>query len=133
MNNLFKTEKANYALYGFLFGLLFPIFGTLLQVFLEFPNISLTNIVQIQLKFPLLWIIDTAPLWLSLFAMFGGIQLDRINAHNKSLEHEVEEKDIKLKEEHEKEKLLIIEKADAFLEMEDSKMKIEELEKELIH
>lgn len=129
----FKTEKRNFALYGFLFGAIFPITGTMLQILLEYSNISIGNIIQIQKEFPLLWIIDTAPIWLSLFAMFGGIQLDKLNAYNEVLEHEVEEKDHELQEEHEREKMLIIEKADAFLEMEDSRMKIEELEKELVH
>lgn len=133
MFKVFKTEKDNFALYGFLFGSLFPLFGTLIQTLLEFNNVTVSNIIYVQQTFPLLWIIDSAPFWLSLWAMFGGIQLDKINAYNESLEHEVEEKELELKEEHEREKLLIIEKADAFLEIEDSKMKMEELEKELVN
>lgn len=132
MKKVFRSEKFNFALYGFIFGAIFPIFGTILQIRLEFTRITLEHIVHVQKEFPLLWIIDMAPFWLSLFAMFGGIQLDKINAHNESLIHEVEEKDTELKKEHEREKMLIIEKADAFLEMEDSKMKLEEMEKELI-
>lgn len=133
MKKIFSREKLNFALYGFLFGTLFPIFGTILQIKLEFSTITLVNFIHVQKEFPLLWIIDMAPFWLSLFAMFGGIQLDRINGYNKYLLHEVEEKDLELKEEHEREKMLIIEKADAFLEMEDSKMKLAEIEKELVH
>lgn len=129
MIKFFKTEKINYALYGFVFGAMFPIVGTIVQSLLEFSNITISNIIYVQKEAPLLWIIDTAPVWLSLFAMFGGIQLDKINLYNQMLENKVEEKDHELKKEHEREKLLIIEKADAYLEMEDSRMKIEELEK----
>lgn len=132
MKKIFKIEKLNFALYGFLFGSLFPLSGTLLQCNLNFSEITIKNIISVQQKVPLLWIIDTAPLWLGIFAMFAGIQLDKINAYNNYLKHEVKEKTAELEDEYKREKQLIIEKTDAILEAEESKMKIEKLEKESV-
>lgn len=118
MKKVFSTEKLNCALYGFIFGSIFPFIGTIVQTEITYQTLSFKSIILVHMNTPLLWIIDTAPFWLSLFAMFGGIQLDKINAYNKTLEHEVEEKVDALNDEIQKEKKLIIENADAYLELE---------------
>lgn len=49
-------------------------------------EISFENFLMLQKTDPLLWIIDTAPLFLGVFASFGGIQLDRLADKNEELE-----------------------------------------------
>ncbi len=59
-------------LFGTLFGLLFPILGTLLLVLEKKAPFSTVGIVSLHTQNPLLMIIDTAPFWLGLFAFFIG-------------------------------------------------------------
>lgn len=77
-------ERYNYALYGALFGLCFPVIASLIYM-LELGGISLETFVHAQ-STPLLWIIDTAPVFLGLFAYFGGLQMDRVKNQNQKLE-----------------------------------------------
>jgi two-component system cell cycle sensor histidine kinase/response regulator CckA len=75
------TPSANrYSLYGALFGACFPLFATLLAAYLAHGALDLAAVVAVQRASPLLWIIDSAPLWLGLFAWFGGVQMDRVQA-----------------------------------------------------
>jgi len=68
-----------YILIGVFFGLLFPIGATLLSI--ESANLdrNFANVLTMQVSDPLLWIIDTAPLFLGLFAAVAGRRQDRIN------------------------------------------------------
>lgn len=52
---------------GFLFGCLFPLLGTLLEC-LRLGDVSLAGIVRAQESAPLLWIIDSAPVVLSVIS-----------------------------------------------------------------
>lgn len=131
MFKMFKTEKMNYALYGFLFGLLFPLFGTLIHTIQAYESLSLNNMIHAQMNEQLLWIIDTAPFWLSLFAMYAGMQMDIIKKQNAELEVKVAERTEKLNEELEKYMKLVIEKADSDLDAANSKTELEELQKKI--
>lgn len=82
---ILKTQKLVYALYGALFGLCFPVFATVLECYLRYQSFSLSNIENAQANSPLLWIIDSAPLFLGLFASIGGKQMDRVHAINNEL------------------------------------------------
>ena len=121
MKKPFMKESYNFMLYGALFGLLFPIGATFFQSYVTYGSIYITDLVKTQQLFPLLWIINSAPLWLGLFALFGGMQLDKITMYKDALEEEVKEKIVQLHDEVERQKELIIEKADALLETEDVK------------
>jgi len=80
-----------YALAGALFGILFPIVATLIKVWQSQLSIDLSNIIDAQRSDVLLWIIDTAPFFLGLFASFVGIQQDKLNeARHKWLDREKE-------------------------------------------
>jgi GAF domain-containing protein len=48
--------------------------------------ISRANLIQVQINNPLQWIINTAPLFLGLFAYFAGIRQDRVVKLNEALE-----------------------------------------------
>lgn len=121
MKKVFKKEKWNFILYGALFGCIFPIIGTLLQTYQVYKGFSLSKLFRIQKYCWLLWIVDSAPFWLGLFAMFGGIQIDNLNECNNSLEQKIKERTAELEEEIEIHKQLIVEKTDACLDAEYSK------------
>ena len=63
-------------LFGVLFGVLFPVGATLLTAN-NIPITNLSSLIDLHRQTPLLLIIDTAPLFLGVFAAFGAYQLDR--------------------------------------------------------
>lgn len=81
-----NSELRRYAIYGALFGFCFPIIGTLIQSYVLFGDFQLNHLIDAQRSSPLLWIIDTAPLFLGLFASFGGRQMDVVKLKNLELE-----------------------------------------------
>jgi len=69
-----------YAIYGALFGVFFPLAGTLFQAgMLSVGGSMVERISQVQ-AMPLMWIIDTAPFFLGLFASLAGRRQDEILA-----------------------------------------------------
>jgi len=104
--------RTKYTLYGAVFGLCFPLIATFLSAGLSFGNFSLESLSQSQLQNPLLWMIDTAPFFLGLFAYLGGMQYDRLldsqrdkqylydllEKQNKELEEKVLQRTIQLEE-----------------------------------
>ncbi len=64
-----------YAYYGALFGLTFPVIATFIQAAAD--GVSGATLVAAQ-STPLLWIIDTAPFFLGLFAWFAGKRQDTV-------------------------------------------------------
>ena len=77
---------------GFLFGALFPVIDSIIQCSEEQLSVNLQNIILVQKSTPLLWVINTAPLFLGLFAAFSGRQLDRLSLKNKELEQRFAER-----------------------------------------
>lgn len=62
-----------YTIYGVLFGFMFPVMATAFEfIRLELPT-TFSSFKQIHEVNPLLYMIDSAPIWLGLFAMLGGI------------------------------------------------------------
>ncbi len=80
-----RRETLRYALAGAGFGLLFPLGATLLRLVTLGLPLTFANVSSIQLGDPLLWIIDTAPLFLGLFAAIAGLRQDRLLALNAEL------------------------------------------------
>jgi methyl-accepting chemotaxis protein len=66
-----------YALYGALFGLGFPLVGSMVEAIYRGYGLGLSGFVAAQ-KSPLLWIVDTAPLFLGVFASLIGRRQDQI-------------------------------------------------------
>ncbi|MEZ4941728.1 MAG: response regulator [Saprospiraceae bacterium] len=85
MRKPFRSEVFNYALWGALFGFCFPIIASIIEAYAEFGALTWENVLAVQAQSPLLWIIDTAPFFLGIFASFGGMQLDRLQKRNKDL------------------------------------------------
>ena len=68
-----------YALYGALFGCSFPIGATLIDVIaIHGLELSWAVLQSVQSGQPLHWIIDTAPVFLGLFAAHAGTRVSRI-------------------------------------------------------
>lgn len=80
-----------YALYGALFGIIFPIIGTMIETGSRFDSISWTNIVMAQKESHLLWIIDSAPLFLGFFASLAGRNLDISRVANVQLKEKYDQ------------------------------------------
>ncbi|MFT5091059.1 MAG: two-component system aerobic respiration control sensor histidine kinase ArcB, partial [Planctomycetota bacterium] len=78
-----------YALYGALFGCCFPVLSTLIDVYVQGLSFSLDSLLDVQRRQPLHWVINTAPLFLGLFARLAGRRQDAIALFNVSLEQEV--------------------------------------------
>jgi PAS domain S-box-containing protein len=66
------------AIIGLVFGLLIVVFATLVALFTTETQITLENIITIQLTTPLLWIIDTFPIFLAVILGMLGSREDRL-------------------------------------------------------
>jgi len=75
-----KSPASYYAVLGGLFGALFPLAGTLLAAYFAAGGVNPAALGQVQHTNPLLWIIDTAPFWLGLFAYFAGRKQKQLEA-----------------------------------------------------
>ncbi|HZM25216.1 MAG TPA: GAF domain-containing protein [Anaerolineales bacterium] len=84
-SQLLGNETQKYALVGILFGFLFPIIATTIRIIDARLPFSLSSIMAVQASDSLLWIIDTAPLFLGLFAAFAGRRQDRLQKLNSEL------------------------------------------------
>lgn len=72
------TQTNRYTIFGALFGLLFPIISTLLDLYAQQLSFNVQNILQVQSVQPLHWIINTAPFFLGVFARIAGRRQDAI-------------------------------------------------------
>jgi len=81
-----------YGALGFLFGALFPIIGTLLQVWILQLPITVYNFFYTNTHTPLLLIIDTAPFVLGLFSALIGQREQQLRNLTANLEKLVEER-----------------------------------------
>ena len=62
------SEAGKYAIGGIYFGLCFPVISTYLDLVVQGIEVNWVNILQVQTNQPLHWVIDSAPLFLGLFA-----------------------------------------------------------------
>ncbi len=85
LRTLLHSEQRLYALYGTLFGLCFPIFGTIFQSFHLYGRVSWALLITCQRESEMLWIIDTAPLFLGIFASSIGKHLDVVKEKNREI------------------------------------------------
>lgn len=81
----FRNEMTKYTLYGFLFGLSFPIIATCFDITRQELPFNWISAVTVQQNNPIHFMVDTAPIFLGLFSMFIGINLDKLKAKNKQV------------------------------------------------
>ncbi len=81
-----KSIIIKYAVVGIIFGLMFPFGAYIFEMVLNDIPIKLKLIGMLHQSNKLLYMIDSAPLFLGLFAMYGGIlkyRSDKMNEANK--------------------------------------------------
>jgi anti-anti-sigma regulatory factor len=88
-----RSTTFRYALYGALFGLAFPVFSTLGDLFMQQLPLTLENLLQIQKSSVLHWVIDTAPFFLGLFASFAGRRQDELVRLSEELRRGIQARD----------------------------------------
>ncbi len=79
------NETQRYALMGVLFGFLFPAVATVIRITGKGLPFDLPSVILVQSTDPLLWIIDTAPLFLGIFAALAGRRQDKLLKLNAEL------------------------------------------------
>ena len=87
MSQIAKPNHAliRYAIFGAIFGFLFPLVGTIFRIFISRLPITLFNMFDAQRTDPLLWVVDTAPIVLGLFAAYAGFKQDLLSKTNEEL------------------------------------------------
>ena len=75
-----------YTVIGIVFGLLFPVFSMTFWFFINQMPVTVPNIIDLHRSNPLIWVIDTAPVFLGLFACVGGINYAKSEINRLKLE-----------------------------------------------
>lgn len=86
MNEITKKIIIKHFLLGALFGLLFPLIAYSYELSKHYTHFELNKIIDMHRKFPMLYMIDTAPFFLGLFALIVGIQISKVYNLNFFLE-----------------------------------------------
>jgi GAF domain-containing protein len=85
-NGFFLNSNARrYALIGASFGLVFPLLAIFIRTVGAGIPLSLSSIAAAHASDPILWIIDTAPLFLGIFAGIAGRRQDDLEKTNNTL------------------------------------------------
>ena len=92
-----KTYTLKYALVGVFFGFSFPLLAILIDCHRLGLAWNFESFVLVQNQNPIHLIIDTAPIFLGLFAAVAGKRQDKILLINNNLEDEVERQVASLK------------------------------------
>jgi len=81
----FQSETAKFTFYGAIFGLIFPIIATWIDIATHNLEFTWKSAIFVQKTYPIHYIIDTAPFFLGLFASFGGKNLDQLKQKNQQI------------------------------------------------
>lgn len=73
-----------YLLLGAGFGAIFPLVSTLVMIGSHGIVMGWEQFWDIQAREPLLWVIDTAPVFLGLFAWMAGVRQEKLEASNRA-------------------------------------------------
>lgn len=119
----FPTHTARYTLWGALLGLIFPV----IAVATEAQQHGASGVLEAHIAEPLLWLIDTAPLFLGLFAFLAGRQRDQVERITAHLEQEVKDRTADILKANEKLSGEIEERKRAELEIRKQKQYFESL------
>ena len=86
-----RRNTLQYTLFGILAGLLLVIISTITQTIyvLDLP-LTISNLLFAQVTTPLLWIIDTSPIFIAIITGFGGIRQDQVSALTNTYQDQLE-------------------------------------------
>ena len=90
------SPKVSFTSLGVFFGLLFPFLASFIELKSLGVSVSLASLLQIQKSNPLLWVIDTAPIILGIFAWFAGSRQQKIEDQLNQLENIIESRALEL-------------------------------------
>jgi len=93
--------RVQYAIFGGLFGLCFPIIASIFDVVIQDKNLSWSNLIEAQRVQPLHWVINSAPLFLGLFAYLAGRKQHEVIEINEGLEEQVRLRTLQLSTQNE--------------------------------
>lgn len=82
----------NYTLAGVIFGFIFPVGATIMDISLQESGFSWNAFNNAQQSNPLLWIIDSAPVFLGIFAYIAGVKQQKLQDQSDNLEELVEKR-----------------------------------------
>ena len=85
-----------YTLFGFFFGLLFPIVGTFIEFILSKKTNSFQNLLELQINNPVLFIVDTAPFVLAIIFSAIGKREAQLTDIQHALEDRVAQRTMEL-------------------------------------
>jgi two-component system sensor histidine kinase/response regulator len=92
-NKHFLTSSTfKFAIIGIFLGIGFPILGILIMIIHENLPYTLDSIIVVQISSPLMWIINTAPIFLGLISALVGLREDRLQQLTTKLEQAVLER-----------------------------------------
>jgi len=74
-------KRYSYFLIGFLFGFLFPVGAFIFEYYIH----DISNLLILHSNNPLLYMIDTAPIFLGIFAMIGGLYQEKALSNQEKL------------------------------------------------
>lgn len=86
------SYRLRFAILGALFGALFPLTSSLIWIYTHALPLTPGSFLLVQANNPLQWMINSAPLFLGLFASFAGLREDRLNQAYRELETRLNER-----------------------------------------
>ena len=89
--NIFSSSAFRYGLFGFVFGLLFPVSGMFFEIFYMRLPFTYVSILSIQFGHALMWLVETAPFFLALAFGFGGWRQDEVMKLTDDLDRRLKE------------------------------------------
>jgi diguanylate cyclase (GGDEF)-like protein len=78
-----------YAIAGALFGLMFPVGASFIEIIVRELPVAFSSFWLVQQGEPLMWMIDTAPIFLGWFASLAGQRQDQLRSFADSLEDSI--------------------------------------------
>ena len=93
-----SSRAFRYALIGAAFGLIFPGAATVSAALSAGSTLALGSVVAVHAATPLLWIIDTVPLWLGLFAGLVGHREEHLQEALATVQHQKTELQVRAAE-----------------------------------
>ena len=116
-----KTDvRVVYAIYGAIFGFMFPVIATLFDAYMRDLGFGIDGLIAAQKTQPLHWIIDTAPIFLGLFSCMAGIKQKEVIEMNEGLELKVQQRTEMLHEQNEELRTLSSELEDSLMRISQS-------------
>ena len=91
INRILVKTAIKYTIIGFLFGMCFPVGAYIFQSILMKMSFSFTSIISFHKETPILFMIDSAPIFLGIFSLIGGISRGQAEILNKRQNETIEE------------------------------------------